>query len=325
MDEPLVSAVIPVHNGERYLRETLESVFAQTYSPLEVIVVDDGSTDGSAGIIDSYGDRLVAVRQENLGVGGARNAGMTRAGGRFVAFCDHDDRWRPKKIEKQVAALLADDGLGLVHTDVLHYDHERAVFVGPLDTEAEPHRLAGNCYERLLLDNQIYNSSVMVRASILQQVGLCDPEIRGNTVQDYDLWLRIAKHSRFAFLDEPLTVFRVHSDQGTWDRRQMLTEESRLLERVIAGDPAVISEAMRLRMAGLYDALGTAHVDAGERRRARRQFARSLRWRRTRRAALLWAVCFLPAPVIRRLQAARRRPPADPGQEPTEPVDTAAR
>ena len=316
MEEPLVSAVIPVYNGERFLRESLESVFAQTYPSLEVVVVDDGSTDGSAALIDSYGTRLIAVHQENQGVGGARNTGMTRAGGRFVAFCDQDDRWRPKKIEKQVALFLADDALGLVHTDVLHYDEAKSVFAGPLDPAAEPHRLAGDCYQRLLLDNQIYNSSVMVRASVLEEVGLCDPEIRGNTVQDYDLWLRIARRSRFAFLDEPLTVFRVHSDQGTWDRRLMLTEESRLLERVLAEDRAAVSDEMRLRMAGLYDALGTAHVDAGERGLARRNFARSLKWRRTRRAALLWAVCLLPAPVIRRLQAARagRRAGSDEGQ-----------
>lgn len=305
---PLVSVVIPVYNGQRHLRQALDSVFAQTYPSLEVIAVNDGSTDGSAEILAGYGDRLVVIDQANAGVGAARNAGIAGARGELVAFLDQDDWWQPEKIERQVALFLADEGLGLVHTNVAHYDEATAAFVGPLDPAARPELLVDNCYPRLLLDNQIYNSSVVVRRRVLDQVGPCDLSIRGNTVQDYDLWLRIARVSRFGYLPETLCVFRVHGGQGTWDRRQMLTEEARLLERVLAVDGPAVSAAMRSRMAKLYADLGTAHLDAGQRREARASFARSLCWQASRRATVRWAASWLPLGLIRRLQQARKAP-----------------
>ena len=307
MEKPLVSVVIPVYNGERYLPETLRSVFEQTYANIEVICVDDGSTDRSAAILDSYGDRIIVVRQENTGVGGARNTGMKTARGDFIALLDQDDWWRPEKTEKQVALFVADENLGLVHTASDHYDEASGNYVGPLHPEAQPQRLVGDCYPRLLLDNQIYNSSVMVRKSVLDRVGYCDPDIQGNTVADYDLWLRIAKVSRLGFVEEPLTVFRLHSAQGTWDRRKMLGEESRLLERILAGGGVEVFAELRRRMARLYDELAVAHLDAGEPREARRNFARSWKWKASPRAVLGWVACLLPAAVIRRLQALRSR------------------
>ncbi len=312
MHVSLVSVVIPVYNGERYLAQAIESVLGQTWPHVELIVVDDGSTDGSAAIIARYGSRLVAVRQENRGVAGARNAGFERATGRFIALLDQDDWWHPDKLEKQVEAMLADRRVGLVHTGVAHYDEASGQFTGPLAPQATPERLVGDCFRRLILDNQVYNSSVMVRASVLRRVGHCDLQIRGNTVQDYDLWLRIARRARFAFVPEPLLVFRVHPNQGTWDRRLMLAEEARLMERVVAAEGLAAERDVRRRMALLYDGLGTAYLDAGDRADARRSFARSLRWRLGRRAAALWAVAHLPLPLVRGLQALRRqraRPP----------------
>lgn len=306
MDQPLVSVVIPVYNGERYLAQAIESVLAQTWPHVELIVVDDGSTDGSAGIIAGYGPRLVAVRQENRGVAAARNAGMERATGRFIALLDQDDWWRPEKAERQVALMLEDRRVGLVHTGVDHFDEGLGRFTGPLAPLARPDLLVGDCFRRLLLDNQIYNSSVMLRASVLRRVGLCDPQIRGNTVQDYDLWLRVARRARLAYVPEPLVVFRVHPGQGTWDRRLMLTEEARLMERVVAAEGLVSQPDVRRRMAGLYDQLGAAYLDAGDRAGARRSFARSLGWRTSARAAALWVASLFPMPLVRALQAMRR-------------------
>jgi glycosyltransferase involved in cell wall biosynthesis len=307
LNEPIITVVIPVYNGEAYLAEAVESVLAQTWPALEVIAVDDGSTDRSAEIIAGWGSQLVAIHQENRGVAAARNAGIQRAGGQFVAFLDQDDWWLPEKIEKQLAVFHADDRIGLVHTGVDHYDQSSGRMTGPLAPDARPELMVGDCLDRLLLGNPVYNSSVAVRASVLREVGLCDTEIRGNTVQDYDLWLRIARRAAFGFVPEPLVVFRVHEGQGTWDRRPMLSEEARLLERVIAAEGAAARGDLRRRMADLYRRLGTAHLDAGDRGLARRSFARSLRWHATAGAAVRWAACLLPAAAIRRLQAARAR------------------
>ena len=108
---PLVSAIIPAHNGERYLGEAIRSVLAQDYHPLELVVVDDGSTDGSARVASGFpGVRL--LRQENRGVADARNAGVRASRGAILAFLDQDDLWCPSKLRAQVRRLLGDPGLG---------------------------------------------------------------------------------------------------------------------------------------------------------------------------------------------------------------------
>lgn len=308
MSQPLVSVVMPVYNGERYLREAVDSVLKQTYPAVELLAVNDGSTDGSAALLASYAGRIVTIEQPNQGVGAARNAGITRARGEFIAFLDQDDWWRPEKLAAQVALMQADGSLGLVHTDVAYYDDAQHDFCPSPDPPGKE-RFVGSCYRRLLLGNHVSNSSVLVRAAALRQVGLCSPEIAGNSVQDYDLWLRIARHFAFGFVPQPLTVLRVHADQGTWNRRLMCGEEARLLERIVADERLADDPEVRRRMAALYDLLATAHLDAGDRRCARENYAHSLAWHPTRRARLIWWATFLPLSIIRQLQQARRRRP----------------
>src|SRR5262249_46275201 len=114
---PKVSVVMPVYNGERFLRESLESVFAQTFQDFEMLCVDDGSTDRSASILQQYGPRIRVVRQENAGQSAARNAGVALAQGRYIAFLDQDDLWYPSKLMSQVAAIEANPHAVLVHCD----------------------------------------------------------------------------------------------------------------------------------------------------------------------------------------------------------------
>lgn len=106
-DHVLVSAIIPVYNGERYLKQAIESVLAQTYPSLEIIVVDDGSTDGSASIAKTFGNRVRYLYQNNQGAGSARNTGIREAKGTFLTFLDADDRWVPEKVEWQMNVFKA--------------------------------------------------------------------------------------------------------------------------------------------------------------------------------------------------------------------------
>jgi glycosyltransferase involved in cell wall biosynthesis len=105
MEESLISCIIPVYNGERYLWESLDSLSAQTYRPLEIIVADDGSTDGTAEVAKSYGRRITYVRQTNRGYWAAKNLGLSAAHGDFIAFLDVDDLWHPEKLARQIARL----------------------------------------------------------------------------------------------------------------------------------------------------------------------------------------------------------------------------
>ncbi|MGD9644487.1 MAG: glycosyltransferase family 2 protein [Pirellulales bacterium] len=305
MSRPLVSVVVPVFNGADFLPAALDHVLGQTHRPLQVIVVDDGSTDGTADVLERYGEQIEVLRQNNRGVGHARNAGIAAARGDYVAFLDQDDWWVPAKLARQVECFEQDAGVGLVHTGVEYFAEATHEFTSPLNPLARPELLQGNCFRRLLEENHVRNSSVMVRRRLLAEAGACDQAISGNTVQDYDLWLRLARISRFVYIPEPLTVIRLHPHQGTWDRRQMLGEEARLLERLRDQEPSLAPD-MRRRMAGLYDSLGVAHLDAGEARLARSAFARSLGERFTPRGALLYLATLLPSQVRESLRQGQR-------------------
>lgn len=304
MDQPLVSVIVPVYNGDRYLRPALDSVFAQTYPYFEVVVVNDGSTDSSAQLIKSYPAPLVSINKTNEGVGIARNTGIRYARGQFIAFLDQDDLWSPTKLERQITLFEQHKTVGLVHTDVEWRDATATMPVSPPDAERSPELASGNCFEQLLLRCSICNSSVVVRSSILEQIGTCDVNIRGNTVQDYDLWLRIARVSALGYIDEKLTVIRRHSDQGSANYQAMYSETARLLEGVLEKTPMAIPFGMDARMGRLYDLLGVYHLEQGARSQARSSFRRAFRWHPTLRLALLFTCTFLPRPVVRFLQSA---------------------
>jgi glycosyltransferase involved in cell wall biosynthesis len=294
----LISVVMPVYNGSRYLRQAVEAVLAQTQRSCELIAVDDGSSDDSAAILAGYGERVVFLRQANCGnVGQVRNAGIAHARGEFVAFLDQDDWWEPTKLAKQIALFRADERVGLVHTATRYFDEDCGVFVQPLDAMGRPDKLVGDCYERLLLGNSICNSSVMVRRSALDAVGPCSLRVPGNTCQDYELWLRIAERFSLAFVPAPLSVFRLHSAQGHRDRRTMLSAEVGVLLDRHSEQEWKRRGAARVRLQQLYDELATAHFDAGDAPLARQWFAKALSLRATPRSAARFAVSCLPRPL----------------------------
>lgn len=105
MNSTLISCIVPVYNGERYLGEAIESILKQSYRPIEIIIVDDGSTDGTATVAGRYGKQIRYLRQHNAGPSAARNVGLSAAGGKFVAFLDADDLWHPEKLARQIACF----------------------------------------------------------------------------------------------------------------------------------------------------------------------------------------------------------------------------
>src|SRR5215510_7858922 len=113
MKKPLISCIVPVFNGERYLREALDSILVQTYQPLEIIVADDGSTDETAAIVSSYGEQVRHLFQPNAGVAAACNLGLGAAHGEFIAFLAADDLWQPEKLARQMARFRARPELNL--------------------------------------------------------------------------------------------------------------------------------------------------------------------------------------------------------------------
>src|SRR5690242_13247080 len=119
----LVSVIIPTYNGTAFLRETIDSALAQTYPAVEVIVVDDGSTDDTAAVIAEYGDRIKGIAQANSGTSAARNTGIRASSGDYIAFLDHDDLWAPIKLARQMRVLRDHPELGMVYAGIRFFNH----------------------------------------------------------------------------------------------------------------------------------------------------------------------------------------------------------
>jgi glycosyltransferase involved in cell wall biosynthesis len=291
---PTVSVVMATYNYAQFLAESAHSVLDQTFTDLELIVVDDGSNDETADILRQFVDepRVTCIRQAHHGPAAAFNRGLAQARGRYVALQAADDAWLPTKLERQVAVLERQPHVGLVYTDTLVVDAEGK----PLRRQFEKPRCSppvGWVLPQLLLSNFVPASSVLIRAAALARVGAHDDRLE--VCEDWDLWLRIAEHFAFAFVDEPLVRVRRHARNTHLHRVPMARDSLRVLERF----PSVVVpwEALRpgLKARAFANAHTRAAVDlyaAGARRTALGHLARAvaLDWRSVSRQHLKIAV-----------------------------------
>jgi glycosyltransferase involved in cell wall biosynthesis len=219
---PAVTVIVPAYNAARTIDRTLASVRAQTFEALEILVIDDGSRDDTAGRAARHAGedaRIRLIRQDNGGVAAARNHGIAEATAPLIAPVDADDLWSPAKIEKQVAALK-DDSVGLVYCWYDVIDDADAV----TDANYRP-REEGDVLARLCLGNFIGNGSTpLIRRDVLLAAGGYDQSLRARRAQgceDYSLYLRLAERSRFALVPEPLVGYRVSAAAMSGDLTQM--------------------------------------------------------------------------------------------------------
>lgn len=194
-----VSAIVPTYNRREMLARALDSIAAQTRPVDEVLVVDDGSTDGSAEMLAARFPGARRLRCERLGVSAARNRGIAAASGEWVAFLDSDDEWRPAKIERQLAALAAAPEHDLCHTDEVWI--RDGVRVNPRRRHA---KAGGWIFERCLPLCAISPSSAMVRRAVFDRLGGFDEALPA--CEDYDFWLRFCSRQPVLYVDEPLVV-----------------------------------------------------------------------------------------------------------------------
>jgi hypothetical protein len=202
MTTPTVSVVMSVYNAERFLREAVESILNQSFSDFEFIIVNDGSTDRTGAILQSYTDRRITViNQENAGVTKALNNGLALATGKYVARQDADDVSKPQRLEKQVAFMEGNPAVGLLGTRFEFIDENGEVTrLGVLSTDNK------TLQQRLTVINQFSHGSVMIRKEALDKVGYFREFFR--YAQDYDLWLRIADHYNVCNLPDYLFRYR---------------------------------------------------------------------------------------------------------------------
>lgn len=233
MEKPLVSVCIGAYNKEEYIRECVDSVLAQTWPNKEVIVVDDASTDGTLGILQSYGDSIRLIsRKTNSGICPVtRNQAAQAARGEYVAFLDADDIWYPEKLSKQVAFMQAHPDVPMCHTlcnvidaqsQVVHIRHGAAV-VPP----------TGRIFERLLEHCWITNSTILVKRSLFDEVGwFCEDRTTGIIGEDQDFFLRVARRYSIGLVEEVLAGYRKASS-GVSRSRWKSTPESQTFNEIL--------------------------------------------------------------------------------------------
>jgi glycosyltransferase involved in cell wall biosynthesis len=201
-----ISVIIPNYNYARFLDQAISSALNQTYPDIEVIVVNNGSTDESLVVLKKYEEKIILINQPNLGQSGARNSGLKSISGKYVAFLDADDYWEPDKLEKQHA--LINEDRQLVYSGIRQFrdsDPQNSKVVSP--------KFRGSCSE-LFLDIPGASivlsgeSTALFSVSLLKKVG--DFDCKLNSSAGWDFFRRCSKHTRFDFVDEPLTNYRLH-------------------------------------------------------------------------------------------------------------------
>ncbi len=206
------SVIIPAYNYGRYIRKAVDSVLSQTEKDVEVIVVDDGSTDNTQEILETeYKDKIKYFRQKNQGAPVARNKGIEESTGKYIVFLDADDALFPENIEKKAAFLDNNPDCGWVFSSFSKFtegQHKRVQESFTRTGSAAEEGLTGDIFKKLATGRMISTPTVMVRREILDQSGWFDVELR--CLQDYDLWLRIAKISKVGFINEELCEVLYH-------------------------------------------------------------------------------------------------------------------
>jgi glycosyltransferase involved in cell wall biosynthesis len=212
---PLVSIVTPSYNQGRFIRDTIESVLTQSYPAIEYLVMDGGSTDETLSVLASYGDRLAWVSERDRGQTEAINKGWRRTRGEIVAYLNSDDTYLPGAVERAVACLTEQPDAGVVYGEGYHVDAAGAVLERYPTEPFDLARLEETCF--------ICQPTVFLRRSVVERVGYCDESLR--YCMDYDLWIRAAKVTRFAFIPHYLANSRLHRDTKTVGQRVPAHEE----------------------------------------------------------------------------------------------------
>lgn len=223
----LVSVIIPCFNSGRHLSSAIESAFSQTYTQMEIIVVDDGSTDDTAEIAKSYGDRVRYVYQSNRGVSAARNVGVSMASGEFVQFLDADDVLLPEKITRQVDYLLSHPEADVVYCDAMYFDEDDEK--NPRPEGWRTHRARADFVEASAVFAPIAVHSVLTRRSVLSRLSGF-PENLGHRGEDWYFWMKAALEGiRFHFIPGVGALYRRHSGQVTASNRAIADWECRVM------------------------------------------------------------------------------------------------
>ena len=325
---PKVSVIIPAYNCEPYIAHAVQSVFDQDHRELEIIVVDDGSSDNTVGALASYQDRIQLIQQKNAGAAAARNAGLRAAQGELLAFLDADDWWETSRLSTQLAALKLFPSAAMVFSDFAVADQTGAILMPrgirwkygsvhdasaapwqKIFTESmpmQPHTneraeqninaYHGHILRWLFRGNFINTCSVLLRREVFERIGEFDQSLQ--TEEDYEYWLRIARDSSIIYIDTPLVTFRKRPGQLTRSNQieRIVQNVLTVIERTSKRVPTQLDpQEILSRVVQLHMRLGVIALCSGHAAEARSHLRKCLHHRPTRAmTSVFYVLTFLP-------------------------------
>ncbi len=290
-NQPLVSIVVPTYNCAAFLPSSIGSILAQTYDSYEIIVINDGSTDNTSEVLQPFMQKIRYIQlEQNRGGAAARNIGIRSARGKYIAFFDADDLWLPEKLQTDIGYFNRYPDVSMVCSRHINMDEHGKVF-----DEAPGKQLpSGNVFSQLFSEqNFVITSSVTVRKEVFEAVGVFDEELVN--CQDWDLWLRIAFHFKVAGINKPLVKYRHNPHSLSKNRNSVLKYQKVVIEKAyhaFKGGEHGISEALyKKRLASHYAKVGRYYLRTGDTRRARENFALSLKYSLLNVRSLRYYLC----------------------------------
>ena len=289
---PKVSICIPTYNRKDYLRQTLDSIFAQTYKDYEVIVVDDGSTDGTKDMLDHFGYKLHYHWQANAGAAAARNALIRLAKGEFIAFIDSDDLFLPNAVERLLRAIENKSGNVIAYSPYLRIDKNGKI-IGKSRPEFHSDCITAQLFQHVF----VHTLGSMFLKKFLEDAGGFDESLL--VAEDYDLWLRLSLKHRFVGLPEPTAKRRRHSGNISSCSYKGYSTILRVLERFYyeKGGRGIVPKrsAMRRLSRAAYRA-GCCAVNEGLTQQGSQLLRQSFRQHPNIKSLICWAKLFYPLP-----------------------------
>ena len=243
---PTISVIIPAYNAERTILETIASVQQQTFSDLELIVVDDGSTDRTLELLHSVTDeRLKIFSYQNAGVSVARNRGISHATGEFIGFLDADDLWTPDKLETQLTALQQHPEAGVAYSWTYFMNEKGASYI------EKSKAFEGNVYAELLVTNFLHNgSNPLIRSQAIESVGGFDPALAFG--EEWDFYLRLAARWAFVLVPKPQILYRQSSVSASSKVEEMEQQTLIMLEKAFQAAPPELQYLKNQSFAWIY-------------------------------------------------------------------------
>lgn len=292
-DFPLISVVMPAYNSEKFIAEAINSVLNQNYQPIELIIIDDGSTDNTSKIIKKFGHLVRLIQQNNAGPAAARNKGVFEAKGELLAFIDADDVWHPEKLLTQVSYLKKNPNIGICFgrkfewiPDKLGNYPARTDFSLIPCSEKIIKNQSGWIYPQMLLSSVIHIVSALIRRDVWEKLGGMDEHLRCG--EDYDFFIRASRIVEVAAIDQYLSWYRKHPSSITYRARPEVDEADVVLSAIerfgtTGTDGRKVDEkTIKTRLAKIYFDHGYMNFWRGDPFIAYTSFKKALKYRKNR-------------------------------------------